>query len=75
MNLSEKYRPFLFATVMAALMSIVMSFALTAINVGFSADFLLIWLRACGLAFVVAVPVALAAGPIANRLVDAVIQS
>ena len=74
MRLSEKYRPFLFATVMAAFMSVVMSFALTLINVGPSPDFLSVWLRACLAAFVVAVPVAIIAGPIANRLVDRLIK-
>ena len=74
MKLSAKYRPNLFVTVMAALMSIVMSFALTAINIGFPSNFLTIWLRACLIAFIVAVPAAIAARPIANRVVDALIE-
>jgi hypothetical protein len=74
MKLSAKYRPILFVSVMAALMSIVMSFTLTAINIGFPSNFLVIWLRACLVAFIVAVPVAVAARPIANRVVDLLIE-
>jgi len=74
MKLPAKYRSLLFAIVMAALMSVAMSLALTALNIGFVPDFFSIWLRTCLIAFVVAVPVAIAAGPLANRVVDSLIQ-
>lgn len=74
MKLPAKYRSLLFAVVMAALMSVAMSLALTAINIGFVPNFLSIWLRTCLIAFIVVVPVAIAAGPLANRVVDSLIE-
>lgn len=74
MKLPAQFRPIVFAVAMAGMMSIAMSFALTAINVGLTENFVSLWLRACLVAFVVAVPISLFAGPVANRIADTFTQ-
>lgn len=61
------YQP-AFGFVMAVTMSFLMSGVITALNVGLPPDFLARWMRAWGLAFVVALPVILTVAPIARHL-------
>ena len=70
MNISQKYYGLLFSVIMAGIMSMVMSFAMIAINVGFGPNFLAIWLKDIVIGFIVATPTAMAAVPIARRLVN-----
>lgn len=57
-----------FGLFMATFMSFLMSGAITALNIGFPADFLGRWMHSWGLAFVLAYPAILIVGPIARRL-------
>ncbi len=70
MKLPRKYAPLIFGAVMSGLMSLVMSFAMTAINVGFVPDFLRLWFEGFGIGFVVATPVSFGAVHIAERVVN-----
>jgi hypothetical protein len=45
-----------------------MSFVLTLINVGWQPNFLMIWLRAFGIAFAVALPISLVIVPLIRKL-------
>lgn len=51
-------------------MSLIMSFAMLVVNVGFVPNFLAIWLNNFVTGFIVATPTAMAAVPIARRLVN-----
>ncbi len=70
MRISKKYTPIIFGLVMGFLMTLVMSFAMVAINVGFAPNFFIIWLNSFITGFIVGTPVALLAGPIASKVVE-----
>ena len=57
----------MFSIFMALGMSLIMSFVMTALNVGFVADFVLVWLRGFVVAFCAAVPATMLVAPIAHR--------
>lgn len=48
----------------------VISFVLIAINLGFSKEFTLAWLRSWGVAYVIVIPIILAVGPRLQAFVD-----
>jgi len=74
MKLSRRTAGFLFAPTVALFMSGAMSFALTAINRGFSEDFICEWLRAFGISFVVAVPISAFAVPRIQKFYDRITE-
>jgi hypothetical protein len=55
--------------ILAAGMSLVMSFVMTAMNVGFSEFFLSAWLRRWGFGFLIGFPTAALIVPFARRIV------
>ncbi len=57
-----------FSLVMGAMMIILMTFVITAVNVGFAEGFLLRWMKAFAIAYVVGVPVIFFLAPVARRL-------
>lgn len=57
-----------FSMVMGALMIFVMTFVITLVNVGWSAQFLVTWMKAFGIAYVVGVPVIFFLAPVARKL-------
>lgn len=57
-----------FSFVMGALMIAVMTFVITAINIGFAPDFLAHWGKAFAIAYVVGVPVIFCVAPLARKL-------
>ena len=57
-----------FSFVMGLLMISIMTFVITATNVGFGSDFLARWGRAFSIAYVVGVPVIFILAPIARRI-------
>ena len=67
MQIPKKYTPIIFGLVMGFLMTVVMSFAMVAINVGFVPNFFVIWLSSFITGFIVGTPVALLAGPIGQQ--------
>jgi len=54
---------------MGVFISLVMSFAMLAINVGFVSDFITFWLNSFIVGFIVATPIALVAVPIIGKIV------
>ena len=59
---------------MAFLMSGLVSFVVTMLNIGFVANLLSIWLRAWGPAFMVAFPSVILVLPIVGKLTDLVLN-
>lgn len=57
-----------FSFVMGSLMISVMTFVITAVNIGFAPDFLPHWGKAFAIAYVVGVPVIFFVAPLARKL-------
>jgi len=74
MKIKKKYYSFLFALLVSIIMSLIMSFALTLINVGWQPHFFMIWLKAFGISFAVALPVSLIVVPLIRKLLDKIID-
>ncbi len=68
--INKKYFHLVFVTAMAFFMAGVMSFALTAINIGFSEYFVLVWLQSFLLSFVLALPTALIVSPFVRHITE-----
>jgi hypothetical protein len=69
MKIPQKYAPLIFGVMMSAIMSLVMSFAMTAINVGLHPQFLALWFKGFATGFIVATPVSFGAVRVADRVV------
>lgn len=69
-KLPARWRNTVFAFVMAALMSFLMSAAITALNLGFPPDFFARWMTAWFPAWAIATPAVLIVAPIARRLTN-----
>ena len=69
-KLPKRHAPQLLAFFTSLFMSFLMSMVITFINVGPREDFLLLWMRAFGTAFVIAFPTILMVLPIARHLVE-----
>lgn len=65
----------LFGLFMAFFMSFLMSGAITALNIGFPADFFSRWMHSWGIAFLLAYPAILIVAPIARRLALRFVES
>lgn len=63
-----------FSIFTAGMMAFVMTFFITFINLGFAPDFFARWMRAYGVAFVIAVPAIYLIAPIARRLTACVVD-
>ncbi len=70
MKIRRKYYGLLFGLLVSIIMSLIMSFVLTYINIGWQPHFLMIWLRAFGISFAVALPVSLIIVPVIRKLLD-----
>jgi predicted membrane channel-forming protein YqfA (hemolysin III family) len=57
-----------FSMVMGAMMIFIMTFVITFVNVGWSAQFLVTWLKAFAIAYVVGVPVIFFVAPVARKI-------
>lgn len=64
----QKQFHLVFSLIMGAMMVFLMTFVITVVNLGFGPHFLAAWMKAFGIAYVVAVPVILFLAPIARRL-------
>jgi hypothetical protein len=71
-KIDKKYSTLLFVTIMVLCMTFVISLALTIIRSGFTSGFTLIWLRAWGLAIIVAWPTAMLVVPFARKVVASI---
>ena len=66
MNSQKKFH-LVFSLVMGAMMIFLMTFVITAANVGFSDAFVFTWMKAFAIAYVVGVPVIFFLAPVARR--------
>lgn len=66
--ISSKYLPQVQSFILALVMTLIMSFAITFINLGFIEKFTDIWLHAWGIAFVIAFPTLLLIVPFVRQL-------
>lgn len=57
-----------FSLLMAAIMVFIMTFVITSVNVGWPANFIALWAKAFGVAYLVATPVIYFLAPVARRL-------
>jgi hypothetical protein len=71
----SKYTPHVFSFFMALLMSGIMSFVISAFNMGLADSIFLIWLKAWLLAFVIAFPTIILVTPLVKKLVFLVINT
>ncbi len=71
----SRYSPYVFSFFMSLLMSGVMSFCITLLNLGWVTDVVMLWLQAWSAAFVIAFPTIVLITPLVRRLVTLVIQN
>ena len=62
-----------FSLVMGAMMIFLMTLVITFVNVGLSDDFVRLWLKAFGIAYLVGVPVIFFLAPVARKLTGRVL--
>ena len=62
-----------FSLIMGAMMIFLMTLVITFVNVGLTANFLQLWMRAFGIAYVVGVPVIFFLAPVARKLTGRVL--
>jgi len=67
MNPQKKFH-LVFSLLMGAMMIFLMTLVITLVNVGYSDAFLLTWMKAFAIAYVVGVPVIFFLAPVARRL-------
>ena len=70
MKIPRRFYNLVFSFSVAILMSFLMSFCLTAINIGFPVHFFPAWLRSWGIGFLVAFPVSLLIIPAIRRFLE-----
>jgi hypothetical protein len=67
-------RKIAFALLMGIVTTGIISFAILALNLGFSETFAEVWLRSWGIAYVIVVPAILLIGPALQARIDRLIQ-
>lgn len=65
----SRYSPYVFSFFMSLLMSGVMSFCITALNLGWIAGLVSLWLNAWSVAFIIAFPTIVLVTPLVRKLV------
>ncbi|MGC8731114.1 MAG: DUF2798 domain-containing protein [Halothiobacillaceae bacterium] len=65
---AQKKFHLVFSLLMGAMMIFLMTFVITAVNVGWCADFFQVWGKAFAIAYVVGVPVIFFLAPVARKL-------
>jgi hypothetical protein len=63
-----------FALSMGVITTGIISFSLIAINLGFTENFLKVWLKSWGMAYVLVIPAILIIGPRVQKVIDQNIQ-
>jgi hypothetical protein len=73
-KLNKKFEPYIFTVIMAFGMSIMMSFIISLMNIGFVDNFFLIWIRAWIPAFFIALSPAFFMGKLARSVLSKIID-
>jgi len=63
-----------FAMTMGVITTGIISFSLVSINIGFVANFLVIWLKSWIMAYAIVIPVILLVGPRVQKMVEALFK-
>ena len=63
-----------FAMIMGVITTGIISFSLVSINIGFVANFLVIWLKSWIMAYAIVIPVILLVGPRVQKMVEALFK-
>ncbi len=74
MKINKKFEPYIFTVIMAFGMSIVMSFIISLMNIGFVGNFFFIWIRAWIPAFFIALIPAFFIGKLARSVLSKIID-
>ena len=64
-----------FAMIMGLITTGVISFTVITVNIGFVEQFVSIWAKSWGIAYLVVIPMILLIGPMIQRLVDSLFES
>lgn len=75
MKLKRQTAKFLMAPAIGLCMSCAMSFALTAINIGFNENFISAWLKSFGISFLVSVPISFLIVPRIQKFFDGITEN
>ncbi|MCE7071499.1 MULTISPECIES: DUF2798 domain-containing protein [Dyadobacter] len=67
-------RKIAFAMIMGVITTGIISFSLVSINIGFVANFLVIWLKSWIMAYMLVIPVILIVGPRVQKMVEALFK-
>lgn len=70
MKVSQKTFGLIFSTVICLVMSLVMSFVVIVMNMGFVEDFFTVWITSIGAEFIVALPLSIIAIPMIQKLLQ-----
>jgi len=73
MKINKKYEQIVTMTLMVLVMTFVVTFVNTARNNGFQADFILLWLKSWGFAYIVALPTVMIIMPLIKKLVSSMV--
>ena len=74
MKINKKFEPYIFTIIMAFGMSIMMSFIISLMNIGFADNFFLIWIRAWIPAFFIAFIPSFFMGKLARLVLSKIID-
>jgi hypothetical protein len=74
MKLNKKFEPYIFTIIMAFGMSLMMSFIISLMNIGFVDNFFLIWIRAWMPAFFIGLILAFFMGKLARFVLSRIID-
>ena len=74
MKINKKFEPYIFTVIMAFGMSIMMSFIISLMNIGFVDNFFLIWIRAQIPAFFIALIPVFFMGKLARSVLSKIID-
>ena len=69
MKVPSKYRNIVSGLFMGLTMSLVMSFTMAAVNIGFSSNFILAWMRGFIIGSLVAIPTSLIVGRVIRKII------
>lgn len=69
-KIPKKFAPVLFAFFMAIIFPFIITFFIVLINVGFTNDFFLRWMKSFGITFIIAFPTIIGLSPMIRKIVE-----
>lgn len=71
---SQKKFHMLYATIMGAMMVLLLTFVITIVNLGWVDNFFIVWMRSFAIAYVITVPVIFFMTPVARQLTSHILS-